>query len=277
MDDVNDTSRRSDTDRRSGIRVGLLADPPVQQESIYSAIENLGWEPVSLKAWPPIEVEARTLDLLVLNVDRIRHETLATISDAALHAQLIILVVSKDRNPQTIADVLRCGAHDYLVSPFAPPELEARMAVLVTRVWPSSDRRSSKGIRFDFDSRTVVAGPYVVSFTSLEWDVLIALLENDGQPVGAKQVVAKLPHRTLKPSSIVAVISRIRHKLERRDFRALTIDTIQGRGYVARFRRSSDHLARAVDASESDGHVETTSPVRQLWDVRPSTNQSVHP
>jgi DNA-binding response OmpR family regulator len=232
-----------------------LADLPGQQQAILSVIENLGWEFVVLTAWPPVETAAGDLDLLVLSVSRIRQAALATISDAALNPQLSILVVSEGRNPQTIADVLRSGAHDYLVSSFAPLELEARMVALVTRVWPTSDRRSQNGISFDFASRTIVAGPYHVTFTPLEWDVLIALLERDGQPMATKQVVAELSHRDVKPSNITAVVSRIRRKLERNNFRALTIDTVQRRGYGARFRRSSDQGTRAIDANESDGHT----------------------
>jgi DNA-binding response OmpR family regulator len=262
---VEEISRRSDADRRTGVRVGLLADPPDQHHPALSVIENLGWESVALTTWPPpIEEDSGALELLILSVDRVSRASLATISDAALNPQLNILVVSKGRNPQTIADVLRCGAHDYLARPFAPLELEARMVALVTRVWPTSDRRSQNGISFDFVSRTAVTGPYVVAFTALEWDVLIALLERDGQPMTTGQVIDELSHRALKSSSITAVVSRIRHKLERYDFRALTIDTVQGRGYVARFRRASDQWTRATGSQESDGRDKRAHPGAEL-------------
>jgi DNA-binding response OmpR family regulator len=245
---VDETARRSAEDRRLTVRVGLLAEPRDKHHPVIAVVENLGWECVMLAGWPPSIEEIGALDLLIFNVDRVGQSALATISDAGLDLQLKILVVSRSRNPQTIADVLRCGAHDYLVSPFAPAELEARMVALVTRVWPASDRRSQNGIRFDFVSRTTQAGPYAVAFTPLEWDVLIALFERDGQPVAAEQIAEDLPHRALKPSSVTAVVSRIRRKLRSHNFGAITIDTIQGHGYVARFRRASDHWARHCDA-----------------------------
>lgn len=250
---MDENSRRSAADGRIAIRVGLLAEPPGRQQPVLSIVDKLGWEAVKLEAWPPVDDVFGVLDLFVFSVERIRQAALATVSDAALDPQLSILVLSDDRNPQTIADVLRCGAHDYLASPFALPELEARMVALVTRVWPSSDRRTNDGIRFDFANRAVAAGPYCVAFTPLEWDVLIALLEHDGQPVTAGQVVDDLSHRQLRAASVSTVISRIRRKLDGNDFKALTIDTVQSRGYIARFRRSSDHWAPAASLHEAGG------------------------
>lgn len=244
---MDERSHASQPQGGSTVLVGAFADRQAGLEELEPAIGDLGWnivefDPSGLDPSGPIETDRLAgFDLIVFNLESVGTDTLEKVAETSLFAPAKVLVISEDRDPQVIADVLRSGADDYLVSPFETPELAARMYSLVTRVWPSTDRRVSRRIAFDFDTRSIAAGPYSVRFTPLEWDVLCVLMEHDGDPIPAGSVVHELDFRTLQPSTIPTVISRIRRKLAANSFEAISVTTVQNRGYVAQFRRSSDH------------------------------------
>ena len=227
--------------RGSTVLVGVSTDRGAALDDLTPAINELGWSTVEIDPWSESIDRMDEIDLIVFNLESVGTTTLEKVTEVSLFAKAKMLVISRDRDPQVIADVLRSGADDYLVRPFAIPELEARMYALVTRVWPSTDRRTSRSIAFDVDTRSVSAGPYSVRFTPLEWDVLSVLMERDGEPISADSVARELDFRNLQKSTIPTIVSRIRRKLTANKFEAISVTTVQNRGYVAQFRRAADH------------------------------------
>lgn len=244
----------------SMVLVGVFSDRGAALDDLAPAIRDLGWNTVDFDPWSESIDRMDEIDLIVFNLESVGTGTLEKVTEVSLFAQAKMLVISKDRDPQVIADVLRSGADDYLVRPFAIPELEARMYALVTRVWPSTDRRRSRSIAFDVDTRSVSAGPYSVRFTPLEWDVLSILMEHDGEPISAGSVARELEFRNVQKSTIPTVVSRIRRKLTANSFEAISVTTVQNRGYVAQFRRASDHWRNGNGNNSGDGRSLSDAP-----------------
>jgi DNA-binding response OmpR family regulator len=226
---------------REPVSVGIFSDDPLKIAEVVPVVEGLGWKLLTFDPFAPIDVYNDRISLLIFSLKEVAPSGLELITGVKSQSRANLLVISNDRNPQTIADALRSGADDYLVSPFEPAELVVRVRALVTRVWPSADRREGNDIKFDVEKRAIVAGPYAVQFTPLEWDVLSILLERDGVPVSTDAVASEISGGRVQSATVPRIISRVRRKLETGNFAAISVTTVQNRGYVAQYRRASDH------------------------------------
>src|SRR5262249_35617523 len=99
---------------------------------------------------------------------------------------------------------LEIGADDYLSKPFDPLELAARIRAVLRRV--STDRAASRrapltvgDVELEPAARVVRRGGTSVPLTSVEFDLLEALLGEAGQAVSRESLVRKVLDREFSP------------------------------------------------------------------------------
>ena len=86
-------------------------------------------------------------------------------------AELPIIFISGYGRDETIARAFENGAADYIVKPFSPTELVARVAAELRR--RATPRQFVLGeLVIDYDARTVTLDGRPVSFTATEYEVL---------------------------------------------------------------------------------------------------------
>jgi DNA-binding response OmpR family regulator len=136
---------------------------------------------------------------------------------------------------------LDSGADDYLVKPFAFPELLARMRVLLRRgrdVQPT--RFSAADLELDLVSRRATRGGRTLDLTAREFDVLAFLLRHAGQLVSrdmlAQEVWKGFSRATSLDNVIDVHMARIRKKVDG-DFPVKLIHTVRGVGFTLRAGR----------------------------------------
>ena len=91
----------------------------------------------------------------------------------------------------TVADRvrgLRMGAEDYILKPFEPEELLARIDVILRRTKP--DIYEEKGIRIDYQSRAVTVDDSPVTLTTTEFDLLALLSQNAGAALSRDRILS---------------------------------------------------------------------------------------
>jgi two-component system response regulator CpxR len=134
---------------------------------------------------------------------------------------------------------LEIGADDYLPKPFNPRELLARMRAILRRVEGSVHEGLPERIVVDdveliSAARSVAVGGKPITLTSLEFDLLAALLNDAGKTVRKEDLSEKVLERKLSPydRSLDMHISNLRKKLGLRADGTERIKTIRSAGYI---------------------------------------------
>ena len=129
---------------------------------------------------------------------------------------------------------LELGADDYLLKPFNPHELAARIRAILRRVKSqpvaAPRRLEVNGVMLDFAARQGFVDSRTLTLTTLEFDILEMLMRSAGAVVSRDAITEKLYDRKASAfdRSIDVHISHLRGKLEAD--RTL-IKTIRGVGY----------------------------------------------
>ena len=140
-----------------------------------------------------------------------------------------LMLTARDRLADRV-DGLDSGADDYLVKPFAPEELAARLrAVSRRRVAGAARSRSRFGeIEVDLSERAAYVGGGRADLTAREWALLEALVLRAGRIV-PKADLERLVHgfdSEVASNALEVHVSALRRKLGRE-----LIETVRGLGY----------------------------------------------
>ena len=150
---------------------------------------------------------------------------------------VLMLTARGDDNERIVG--LEIGADDYLPKPFNPRELLARLRAILRRVEGSvheglPERLSVDDVELVTAARSVTVGGEPVTLTSLEFDLLAALLNEAGKTVRKEELSERVLERKLSPydRSLDMHISNLRKKLGLRADGSERIKTIRSAGYI---------------------------------------------
>jgi DNA-binding response OmpR family regulator len=141
----------------------------------------------------------------------------------------VLIVTARDALADRVG-ALDLGADDYLVKPFALPELAARCRALIRRSKSTSNPDLAVGtLRLDLARREARVGSRVVDLTRREWAVLECLALHAGQVVGKERVQQAISSwgDEITANAVEVYISRLRTKLGG----DVQIRTVRGLGY----------------------------------------------
>ncbi len=147
----------------------------------------------------------------------------------------ILMLTARDEATDKV-NGLDSGADDYVVKPFNPDELLARVRALLRRVQP----REVEVLRFEDvelvpSTREVRRAGVLLDLTTREYELLELFLRHPRQVLGREQILQQVwGYDYLGESNLVDVrIKYLRDKLETGD-RPRIVQTIRGAGYVLR-------------------------------------------
>jgi DNA-binding response OmpR family regulator len=182
---------------------------------------------------------AEQFDLVVLDLmlpGRSGLEILQTLRQRHVETPVLILTARDGVEDRVLG--LDLGADDYLVKPFALPELLARIRALLRRGRPSEVfRLKAADLEVDLVARRVVRGDRAIELTGREFDLLEYLLRHQGHLVSREMLardVWKEPRRATPLDNVIDVqMTRLRRKVDLEGVPRL-IHTVRGVGFVLR-------------------------------------------
>jgi len=180
---------------------------------------------------------SQPFDLMVLDVmlpGRDGLEILAQIRQNGLKTP-VLLLTAKDSVDDRVRG-LDSGADDYLVKPFAFPELLARIRALLRRGSAEAPVRKLKLLDLELDtmSRSVSRRGLIIELTAREYELLEYLMRNQGSVVSREMLARDVWKETARATPIDNVIdvhiTRLRRKIDD-GFEPKLIHTVRGAGY----------------------------------------------
>ncbi len=182
---------------------------------------------------------AGSYDLVVLDVMLPVMSGLEILRDIRRRSALpVILLTARGEDIDRIVG-LEVGADDYLPKPFNTRELTARIRAVLRRAEPRTAPGSRRVVRvddvvFDQAARHVERGGAAVDLTSVEFDILGALLDSAGEPVPRERIVETILGRRYDPfdRSVDMHVSNLRKKLGPGPAGDDRIRSVRGVGYV---------------------------------------------
>lgn len=220
-------------------RILVVDDDLALAEMIGIVLRAEGYEPsfcsdgaAALAAFRSTNPDLVLLDLMLPGMDGI---DVCTHLRAESGVPIIMLTAKGDT-----ADVVRgleSGADDYIVKPFNPQELIARVR---TRLRPSPAVAAGENLRIgdltiSTTAHEVRRGSDILTLTPLEFDLLVALASNPGQVFTREQLLDQVWGYQYKADTrLVNVhVQRLRAKVEHDPDNPRIVMTVRGVGYRA--------------------------------------------
>jgi two-component system copper resistance phosphate regulon response regulator CusR len=183
--------------------------------------------------------QTQSFDLFILDVmlpGRSGIEILQNLRRLGDHTRGLLLT-SKDAVEDRVRG-LDAGADDYLVKPFAFPELQARIRALLRRGASEASPALRLGdLELDQIRRAVMRGQESIELTPKEFDLLEYLLKHQGRVVSremlGKDVWKETARHTPLDNVIDVHIARLRRKIDD-GFERRMLHTVRGVGFVLR-------------------------------------------
>ena len=185
------------------------------------------------------------LDVLMGNTDGL--ELLQEIR-AASDVPVIMLTALGNEADRVLG--LRMGADDYVVKPFSPGELTARIGSVLRRSKPGP--LTLRGLVFgslkiDQVARDVHVGDLAIELTAKEFDLLAFLASSPRQVFSRDQLLEHVWSSSSEwqgPATVTEHVRRLRRKIEQDPDHPLFLRTIRGVGY--RFEPGESEPATAA-------------------------------
>lgn len=147
----------------------------------------------------------------------------------------IIMLTAKSSEDERVKG-LGIGADDYVIKPFSPRELVARVKAHLRRTKKSGEKMLSFNnglLRIDTLSMEVTKKGKIIPLTTTEFKILLSLAERPNIIFSRVQLVTMVQGYDFEGYDRVidAHIKNIRHKIEEDTQRPLFVKTVYGAGY----------------------------------------------
>jgi two-component system OmpR family response regulator len=192
-------------------------------------------------------LDANQVDLIILDLNLPGEDGLSLCRDSRSRRNIPIIMLTARGEAVDRVIGLEVGADDYIVKPFDPRELTARVRSVMRRAYsplrpqepPPPKRAMFRDWTLDFENRRLVKGTNrVIMLSSSEFSLLKFFVEHPNEILTRDQILtlttAMVPQETGYSAQRIAdlQVSRLRHKLNDNARASDLIMTVRGEGYV---------------------------------------------
>ena len=177
-------------------------------------------------------VEKNDYDLIVMDIMMPKIDGFAAVKEIRKRSNIPVLMLSARGDELDKLYGFELGIDDYVLKPFSPKELMARINAIIKRTNTTKDQKILKfpGLLIDIDGRTVSVDDEQVELTKKEYELLLYLAQNNGKAISREELLKNIWDYSFYEDdrTIDTHIKMLRNSLKRcRDY----IKTVRGIGY----------------------------------------------
>lgn len=184
-------------------------------------------------------LKSNQMDLLILDVMLPETDGFTILRSIRDFSDIPVLMLSAKSEEMSKVLGLKTGADDYITKPFGLSELIARVESIFRRCSAPTQNRSKNTfldygkLKIDKEKCIIIKENEIVQLTSKEYKLLCLLVENPGQVFTKKQIYTNVWDEDFlyDDNTIMALISRLRKKIEINPEEPQFIQTVWGIGY----------------------------------------------
>ncbi len=219
-------------------RVLVVDDDPALSEMLAIVLANEGFNSRVCARGDEAMAQVRRYqpDVVLLDVMLPGRDGIEVCREIRAESGVPIVMLTARSDTVDVVVGLESGADDYVVKPFKPKELVARIKARVRRGEPLPTEQLEIGdLSIDVLGHRVLRGSSELSLTPLEFDLLSALARRPGQVFTREQLLEQVwGYRHSADTRLVNVhVQRLRSKIERDPENPSILLTVRGVGYKA--------------------------------------------
>ena len=220
-------------------RILVVDNDPQALHYLRAALTAGGFRPVVTGDPDKVEhlLEAETPDLVLLNLVLHGSGGLELMKQIPGLAEVPVIVLSGRGSDRFVEDAFETGAADYILKPFSPTELLARIRAAIRRQASSRHAQPYRcgELVLDYLTQRVAVAGRAVSLTPTQYRVLAELCKNAGRELTYGELSQRVWGTAALPDEqrLRTVVKDLRHKLGDNARNPRYIFTASGVGYRA--------------------------------------------
>ena len=234
-------------------KIGIVDDEAAMRDALVALLAENQFDPVPLADIAEYRAAATVMSLDLVLIDlQLRDESGLTLAMDIRRTQDLPIVMLTGRGDETDKIVgLEIGADDYVLKPFNPRELVARIRAVLRRYGKSDDRpvNVSDQSRVSFGRLTVDQKQRIlfdeadneILLTNAEYRLLNYFLKRPNEIIPRVELLTELGNDLTKyvDRTVDVLILRLRRKIEENPSKPVHLQTRRGQGYI--FVTSTPH------------------------------------
>jgi len=185
------------------------------------------------------QVKIHNVDLMVLDIIMPKMDGIQALTELRTFSTVPVLMLSAKATDIDKIKGLSSGADDYLIKPFNPDELVARIEAIRRRIDVNRKIEASKviilgNLHIDMDGRRIFADGIEMKLTRIEWLLLTELAQHAGRLMSYEELLTRIwgPEYRDDIHTLRSWMSRLRGKLNKQSVHGNLIRTVPRVGYM---------------------------------------------
>jgi two-component system catabolic regulation response regulator CreB len=186
----------------SAAQIVLIEDEPAIADTLSFALQREGWQVrhFALARAGEADLAAQAADLLILDIGLPDDSGFEVLKRLRRHSEMPVLLLTARAEEFDRILGLELGADDYVVKPFSPREVAARVKAILKRTRAStppntevnSEQSAAQYFVHELAARRVCFCGVMLALTPSEYRLLVALLAHPGHVLSRAQLLDAL-------------------------------------------------------------------------------------
>lgn len=221
------------------MKILVVDDETAIVTTVQAYFEREGYEVKSALEGQQALTIARTFspDVVILDIMLPGIDGLEVLRELRQNADPYVLLLTAKTGEEDRILGLKLGADDYVLKPFSPRELVARVQAIFRRQRKQGDNEletiQSGEFTIDPAARRAWRGGHELELTRIEFDLLLTLMENSGRVLSRDQLIEHVwgDEYFIEERVVDVHIRRLRNKIKLSKEDREYITTVRGSGY----------------------------------------------